>query len=145
MVLARADHFEKHTDQNRERVVLKWTKHIFSELNIKQEALKGDWILQKTQRTIFRNNPPTEQNKIKMVRKKRVVTEVERELNNWKYSNNQWHFLKENPFLSEKKICLEIERFHSVPNKIYEKEITKYMKKGYLGKKLKVIYEETIL
>ena len=89
MVLARADHFEKHTDQNRERVVLKWTKHIFSELNIKQEALKGDWILQKTQRTIFRNNPPTEQNKIKMVRKKRVVMEVERELNNWKYSNNQ--------------------------------------------------------
>lgn len=49
MVLARADHFEKHMDQNRERVVLKWTKHIFSELNIKQEALKGDRILQKTQ------------------------------------------------------------------------------------------------
>ena len=38
-----------------------------------------------------------------------------------------------------------MERFHSVPNKIYEKGITKYMKKGYLGKKLKVIYEETIL
>ena len=90
MVLARADHFEKHTDQNRERVVLKWTKHIFSELNIKQEALKGDRRLQKTQRTIFRNSPPTEQiKKIKMVRKKRAVMEVERELNNWKYSNNQ--------------------------------------------------------
>lgn len=131
MVLARADHFEKHTDQNRERVVLKWTKHIFSELNIKQEALKGDWILQKTQRTIFRNNPPTEQNKIKMVRKKRVVTEVERELNNWKYSNNQWHFLKENPFLSEKKnmsgnweisLCSK-QNIWKRDHKIYEKGI----------------------
>lgn len=49
MVSARADHFEKQTDQNRERVVLKCAKHIFSELKIKQEALIGDWTLQKTQ------------------------------------------------------------------------------------------------
>lgn len=42
MVSARASHFEKQTDQNRERVVLKYIKHIFSELKIKQEALIGD-------------------------------------------------------------------------------------------------------
>lgn len=63
--------------------------------------------------------------------------EVERELNNWKYSNNQWQFLKENPFLSEKKNVWKLRDFT-----LFQ---TKYMKKGYLGKKLKVVYEETIL
>lgn len=49
MVSARAGHFEKQTHQNRERVVLKGMKHIFfSKLKIKQEAVGGDWTLQKT-------------------------------------------------------------------------------------------------
>lgn len=39
---SKAGHFEKQT----ERVVLKCTKHIFSELKIEQEALIRDWTLQ---------------------------------------------------------------------------------------------------
>jgi hypothetical protein len=49
IVSASSGHFEKQIVQNREWLVLKPTKHVFPELKVKQEALIGDWKLEKTQ------------------------------------------------------------------------------------------------